>query len=132
MATIPKSSIQLVSVSKLDNEASQYPNRGGCLGIQTSLDKICTDSKSLKGGLGSRTIRIPRPLCKQPWLYGSNSNSSNSNWFSQLHARNRDSKDRLTNEKFTYKKLSVNLNICSRKRSFLNHVYEKLQRKDRL
>jgi hypothetical protein len=29
-------------------------NRGGGLGSQTSLDKICSDNESLKGGLGIR------------------------------------------------------------------------------
>ncbi len=34
-------------------------NRGRALGIQTSSDKICLDSESLKGDLG---IRIDTPV----------------------------------------------------------------------
>jgi len=30
----------------------RYPNRGGGLGIRTSLDKICSDSESIKGFFG--------------------------------------------------------------------------------
>jgi len=33
------------------------------VGIQTSLDKMCSDGESLKEGLGIQTVWIPRPQC---------------------------------------------------------------------
>jgi len=40
------------SYKSSDTEVPQYPNRGGSLSIQTSLDKKFSDSISPKTGLG--------------------------------------------------------------------------------